>query len=276
MKDLKKILDRFYLEYDFEERVAHDPIEIPRGYADPRDQEMAGFIAASLAYGRVDLFKPIAKRILSKMGGSPYGFISGFSWRRQKRLFEGIKYRFNEQEDILAFLHILHVIVRKQGALENVFRAFYRNGHRSIREGLAGMTATLLAVDASGIYGTERKPPGLLQFFPSPLQGSPCKRGNMFLRWMIRDRDIDLGIWKGIPKNRLVIPLDTHIARISRCLGFTQRKSQDWKMAEEITEALKRLDPEDPLKYDFALCHQGISGLCKGRGKTQCSACDFT
>jgi uncharacterized protein (TIGR02757 family) len=93
---------------------------------------------------------------------------------------------------------------------------------------------------------------------------------NLFLRWMIRDKDIDFGIWKGIPKNKLIIPLDTHIARISRCLGLTKRASQDWKMAEEITGALKTLDPEDPLKYDFALCHQGISGVCSARHCDDC------
>jgi uncharacterized protein (TIGR02757 family) len=93
---------------------------------------------------------------------------------------------------------------------------------------------------------------------------------------MVRDRDIDLGIWKAISKDKLVIPLDTHIARISRCLKFTERKTQDWKMAVEITEALKRIDPVDPLKYDFALCHLGISGLCKGkRGSKECEDCAF-
>jgi uncharacterized protein (TIGR02757 family) len=92
----------------------------------------------------------------------------------------------------------------------------------------------------------------------------------------VRDRDIDFGIWKGIPKNKLIIPLDTHIARISRCLGFTARKSQDWKTALEITSSLRKLDPEDPLKYDFALCHHGISGMCRGmREKEGCRGCVF-
>ena len=94
---------------------------------------------------------------------------------------------------------------------------------------------------------------------------------NMFLRWMIRDRDIDFGIWKGIPKNKLVIPLDVHIARISRCLGFTLRSTQDWKMAVEITEFLKTMDPEDPVKYDFALCHQGIAGVCSAMHCDECA-----
>jgi uncharacterized protein (TIGR02757 family) len=132
------------------------------------------------------------------------------------------------------------------------------------------------AINTAAVYGRNIKPAGLLQFFPSPAQGSACKRVNLFLRWMIRDRDIDLGIWRDIPKNKLVIPLDTHIARISRCLGFTSRNSQDWKMALEITGALKRFDPEDPLKYDFALCHHGISGVCKGRdNRAACMDCVF-
>jgi len=94
---------------------------------------------------------------------------------------------------------------------------------------------------------------------------------------MIRDRDIDLGIWKNISKDKLVIPLDTHIMKISRCLGFTKRNSADWKTAVEITESLKRFDPVDPLKYDFALCHHGVSGICKGiRDRSVCSGCVFS
>jgi uncharacterized protein (TIGR02757 family) len=96
---------------------------------------------------------------------------------------------------------------------------------------------------------------------------------NLFLRWMVRDRDIDFGIWKGIPKDKLVIPLDTHIARIGRCLGLTKRKSTDWKAAAEVTESLKAFDPEDPLKYDFALCHHGISGMCMKGDSQPCEGC---
>jgi uncharacterized protein (TIGR02757 family) len=104
----------------------------------------------------------------------------------------------------------------------------------------------------------------------SPDKGSACKRMNLYLRWMVRDRDIDFGIWKGIPKDRLIIPLDTHIARIGKCLGLTVRSTADWKMAQEITRSLKRLDPVDPLKYDFALCHQGIAGVCSTQKCADC------
>jgi uncharacterized protein (TIGR02757 family) len=159
-------------------------------------------------------------------------------------------------------------------SLENVFMKFFRSDSLTIEEGLAGFVAALLQTNTSSVYGKDIKPAGLRQLFPSPVDGSACKRANLFLRWMVRDRDIDFGIWEGIPKKKLVIPLDTHIARISRCLGFTVRKSPGWKMAVEITESLKRFDPEDPLKYDFALCHHGISGVCKGeKNGAECKGC---
>jgi uncharacterized protein (TIGR02757 family) len=141
---------------------------------------------------------------------------------------------------------------------------------------LTGFLEYIYEIDTSPVYGTDIKPNGLKQLLPSPRKGSACKRMNLFLRWMVRSEDIDFGIWDNIPPNKLVIPLDTHIARISKCLGLTRRASADWKMAEEITGALREFDPEDPLKYDFALCHHGISGLCKGeRNDNTCLECVF-
>ena len=274
MKTLKNTLDKFYRDYDFKGRLGHDPIEFPHRYEYPRDVEVSAFIASSLAYGKVELFKPVIEKILSEMGSNPYEFLLEFGIKRHRRLFEGIKYRFNESEDLIALLFILHKILTRNKSLENVFMKFFRSDALTIEEGLTGFVASLLQINTSPVYGKDIKPAGLRQLFPSPVDGSACKRANLFLRWMVRDRDIDFGIWEGIPKKKLVIPLDTHIARISRCLGFTERKSQDWKMAVEITEALKRFDPEDPLKYDFALCHHGISGVCKGeKNGEECKGC---
>jgi len=273
---LKNVLDRFYRDYDFKGRLFHDPIEFPHRYKNPRDVEVSAFIASSLAYGKVELFKPIIEKILAGMGPHPYEFLLEFSIKRHRKLFEGIKYRFNENEDLMALLFILHETLSGNESLENVFMKFCRPDSITIEEGLVGFVSSLLYTNTSPVYGKDIKPTGLRQLFPSPVDGSACKRANLFLRWMVRDRDIDFGIWKGIPKNKLVIPLDTHIARISRCLGFTERKSQGWKMAVEITESLKRFDPEDPLKYDFALCHHGISGMCKGmRVGNECEGCVF-
>jgi uncharacterized protein (TIGR02757 family) len=273
---LKNILDKFYREYDFQERMRHDPIEFPHRYKEPRDIEVSGFIASSLAYGRVDLFKPVLEKILPAMGRSPYEFLLNFDINKKRKLFQGINYRFNKNEDILCLIFILHKILTKYSSLENLFMKFYIPEALNIREALEGFVEAMLNTDTSAVYGKNIKPGGLLQFFSSPRNGSACKRANLFLRWAIRDRDIDFGIWKGIPKNKLVIPLDTHIAKISRCLGFTSRMSQDWKTAVEITEALKKFDPEDPLKYDFALCHHGISGVCKGKRENKaCKECVF-
>jgi uncharacterized protein (TIGR02757 family) len=274
MKRLKKTLDRFYREYDFEGRMRRDPIEFPHRYKNERDVEVAALLSSSFAYGRVDNFKAVLERILSRMGESPYNYLLHLDIEKARGSFAGIKYRFNENEDILCLLFALHSLLKENSSLEKAFRKSYRPDDGDIGGGLAGLVKTILEIDTTKVYGRNIRPAGYLQFFPSPAHGSACKRANLFLRWMIRDRDIDFGIWKGIPKNRLVIPLDTHIARISRCLGLTRRKAADWKTAVEITDALRTLDPEDPLKYDFALCHHGISGMCKGKAET-CDSCLF-
>lgn len=253
--------------------MRHDPIEFPHRYSLSRDIEVAGFISSCFAYGRVDLFRAVLEKIFSRMGGSPFEFLAGFDLKKDAKRFMGIKYRFNENEDILALFFILHEVLKRNASLLKTFMLHYSRHDRDIGRGLTGLISEILRVDASAVYGTDIKPRGLRQFLSSPADGSTCKRANLFLRWMIRDKDIDFGIWKGIPKNKLIIPLDTHIARISRCLGFTARRAPDWKTAVEITEALKKLDPEDPLKYDFALCHHGISGVCRGQGGESCKAC---
>jgi uncharacterized protein (TIGR02757 family) len=274
VKGLKRTLNRFYREYDFGERMRSDPIEFPHRYKNASDVEVVAFLSSSFAYGRVDIFKSTVEHILSRMGASPYDFLLRFDIKKARRSFSGIKYRFNENEDILCLLFVLHSILGKDSSIETAFMKSYYRDDADIGRGLAGLMRTMLEIDTTKVYGRDIRPAGYLQFFPSPAKGSACKRANLFLRWMIRDRDIDFGIWNGIPKNKLVIPLDTHIARISRCLGFTERKSQDWKTAVEITRALKGLDPQDPLKYDFALCHHGISGICKGKTES-CKSCVF-
>lgn len=293
MLSVKQVLDKFYGEYDFKERILYDPIEFPHRYKRREDIEIAGFIASCFAYGKVGLFKPVIEKILSAMRGrpgrlvptcrdslrraeesSPYNFLMEFKAKKDGRLFSGIKYRFNENKDIICLLHIISHLLRSHKSIENVFKSFYKKTDSDTGKSLTGFIDYALKTDTSDVYGKNLKPGGLLQFFPSPSKGSACKRMNLFLRWMIRKRDIDFGVWKGIPENKLIIPLDTHIARISRCIGFTKRKSQDWKMAVEITNALKKLDSEDPLKYDFAMCHYGISGLCSSkRGDDKCKEC---
>ncbi|MBF0516935.1 MAG: TIGR02757 family protein [Nitrospirae bacterium] len=270
-QDIKALLDGFYSTFNFGQRVLNDPIEFPRRYTLRQDIEAAGLAAACLAYGKVSLFKPVIERILSKMGASPADFLHQFDVARHAGLFSGISYRFNKEADITAFIYILHRAAVTYGSIKDAFMAGF-NG--SIYEALGKFSTYMLSVDTTAVYGGNVKPAGLCQLFPSPFKGGACKRFNMFLRWMVRDADIDLGIWPEIPKSSLVIPLDTHISRISRCIGLTKRKGNGWKTAVEITEALKLMDPEDPLKYDFALCHHGISGGCRAvRDEHTCKTC---
>jgi len=264
---LKKNLDSLYDSYDFKNRLAYDPIEFLHKFSKASDIEIAGFIASAFAYGRIDLFKPVIARILSAMGKSPYDFIINFDLYKHRNVFSGIQYRFSKNDDITGFLFVLHKVIVNYGGLENLFKIKFNKDHPNTGKALAGFVNTFNLI----IHETSlRESAGLRHFLPSPEKGSACKRLNLFLRWMIRDRDIDLGIWKGIPKNKLVIPLDTHIARISKCLMLTKRKSVDWATAVEITESLKIFEPEDPLKYDFALCHQGVAKLCN---ELRCGEC---
>jgi uncharacterized protein (TIGR02757 family) len=269
-KSLKRSLDALYRSYDFAGRVEHDPIIFPKKYRDKGDREAAGLVAAVLAYGKVTSFMPVVERILGSMGESPSAYLADLDLRGARRALHGVSYRFQGPDDILALLYSIGGLIRRRGSLEGAFMAHYSGGNPTTGPALAGLVEEIIEVDTSRVFGRKEKPRGFLQLFPSPRRGSACKRLNLYLRWMVRNHDIDLGLWKGVSPSKLVVPLDAHIARVSRCLGFTSRKSNDWKTAVEITGALRELDPKDPLKYDFALCHRGIMGLCKANLCKEC------
>ncbi len=275
---LKESLDRFYKEYNLLERINSDPIEFPHRYKRPEDVEVIGLIASSLAYGKVTLFKPVLERIFKIMGESPSDFLLHFDIKKNVHLFSDIKYRMNKNEDILCLIYFISVVLKGYGSLQRLFMNFYNPMDDDIGSALSGFVDYFLKIDTSAVYGKDIKPFGLLQLFPSPVKGSTCKRFNMFLRWMVRSGDgVDLGIWNEIPASKLIIPIDTHIARIGRNIGLTKRKNADWRMAKEMTENLKIFDPDDPVKYDFALCHMGISGECPTVASIEkCGKCNLS
>jgi len=238
-------------------RIDKDPIEIPHRYKDPGEIEIAGLIAAVLAYGRVDLFKACVDRILALADGGLYAYLKNFNARRERPRFEGIYYRFNTAQDLFDLMALMSRVVKKYGTIGTLFQQFYASNDDDIGPTLSRFVARLRDM-------LESHPSrGLSYLLPSPASGSACKRLNLFLRWMIRANDgVDFGLWKTIPPAKLIIPLDTHIIRISQYLHFTSRKTPDWKMAREITAALRACDSLDPLRYDFSLCHLGISGAC--------------
>ena len=268
---LKRRLDALYRRGARRERAADDPIELAHRYRRPEDVEVAALIAAALSYGRVALFKPVAARVLDALGPSPHAALLALDLPAVSARLAGVSYRFNRTADLIAFLLLLSQAVRRHGTLGALFFACEGEG---ARERLAAFRRALLAGSTAAVYGRDLRPRGLLQLLPDAGAGSAAKRMYMLLRWMVREDAVDLGLWAAFGAGNLVMPIDTHVARIARNLGLTKRRSADYRMAVEITDALRALDPRDPVKYDFALAHLGISGACPSRpSAAACARC---
>lgn len=275
-KSLKTQLDRLYRTFDLE-FLSTDPLEFVHRYKTPEDREIVGLVSSSLAYGKVATIKKSIAQVMEITGPRPVRFVKRLDIDKTLKDLSSFKHRFNDGKDIVALLYIAKQMIGEAGSVGEFFMKGYSPGHRNIKEALSAFSESALGLDTCPIYGKKQLPKnaGVRFFFPNPLDGSPCKRLNLYLRWMVRRGDsLDFGQWKGVDPAKLVIPLDTHIARISKNIGLTKRASADWKMAEEITEALKALDPKDPVKYDFALCRLGILDKCPARAdRDKCEAC---
>jgi uncharacterized protein (TIGR02757 family) len=259
---LRASLEAFLASTDAKGRIAFDPVEFPHRYRDPRDIEVSALLAAALAYGRADLFRPKVEGLLRQMGPSPAAFVRALDVAGARALLEGFVYRFNVGTDVAVLLLGMGKALREHGSLEALFvRGFGEAG--SLHAALTAFTSALRDLPMGPLreaMGPER---GLHHLLPSPLGPGAAKRLNLYLRWMVRGPDaVDFGIWKQLRPAQLLIPLDTHIGRISQHLGFTRRTDLSWRTAEEVTAALRLLAPEDPVRYDFALCHYGMSGAC--------------
>ena len=276
MKNLKRCLDKLYAAFDLK-FLSPDPLEFVHQFEKPEDQELVGLVASSLAYGRVERILISVRTVLELMGNQPYRFIVNFNPQKDAKVFDGFVHRFNSGKDIACLIYFAQQMIEKSGSVGSFFLKGYQPEDVNIKNSLISFSERALLLDSSPIYGKEKlsQHAGVRFFFPSPNNGSPCKRLNLYLRWMVRRGDkLDFGLWKNIPPDKLIIPLDTHIARISQNIGLTKRKNPDWKMAEEITDNLKKLDPNDPVKYDFALCRLGILEHCpKKKDYDKCDRC---
>jgi uncharacterized protein (TIGR02757 family) len=276
---LRPLLDALDAALDRTARIAADPVELPRRYADPLDQEIAGLFAACLAYGRADVFKPLLARVLAAMGPSPAGFVRGYARDPDPATFSFAVYRFNRPRDLAALAAAAGAVAERHGSLGARFAALYRaegGGPQALRPALARLAAELREAPpvAALLRGRGRR--GLLHLLPDAAGPGASKRWNLYLRWMVRGPGpVDLGPWRGlVPASALVVPLDTHVHRVARCLGLTRRRDASWRTAAEITGALRRIDPDDPVRYDFALCHLGMSGACPARrDRARCATC---
>lgn len=274
-KQLKPLLESLYANRSAV-HLANDPLSFCHRYRHPADQEITGFIAAALAYGNVKIILRNLDTVFAAMGPSPRRYIEEFEPAVGLKRFAGFKHRFNDGRDLCALLLACRMIIEEADTIGEYFLGCHDTTADDITPSLTRFTANILALDYAPVFGTATIPGDSYFpfFFPSPASGSACKRLCMYLRWMVRPADgIDLGLWKEISPAQLVIPVDAHIQRIGRFLGFTSRKQADWRMAREITASLKQLDPGDPVKYDFSLCHLGISEGCNGKDLSSCLTC---
>jgi uncharacterized protein (TIGR02757 family) len=268
----RAVLDAQYADFNRAHSAA-DPINLVRRYTDPRDREVAGFCAAALAFGRVASVLQSIERLFLILGPSPAAFARRFEPDDHPQL-RPLVHRWVNGRDLAALLLILRRMLETSGSIEAFFLEGYTGTDADIGPALDRFCARALAFDLTAVYGRRpAKPLGVCHFFPRPSAGSACKRLNLFLRWMVRHDDVDLGVWDRVPASKLVVPLDTHIIRLGKCLRLTRYQTPGWKMAAEITAALRALAPDDPVRYDFALCHIGMAGLCgygTARGNAQC------
>lgn len=242
------------------ERAVTDPVQFPRRFRRDDDREAAAFISSALAYGRQAHIAASVGRLLEWLGPSPAGALRRLDPQHAARDLRGFVHRFSSGRDVACLFAILGGLLRRHGSLNEAFLEGYDDSHEDIGLALADFCRRALEVDVGPLAPAGRVPAGagVRFFFSSPAAGSACKRLNMFLRWMVRRDDVDLGLWRGVSPSRLVIPLDTHVARVSRELGLSRRRSPDWRMAVEVTAALRRVDPTDPVRFDFALFNWGL------------------
>ena len=269
-------INQLYSEFNFRSPLLNDPIQLVNIFKTEEEIELAAFICSTLAFGRIELFKPVIRKILELGEGDLKQFVLDFNPAKDQKLFKNIYYRIWREKDLVCLVFAIKQILIQYGSLENLFFEKTNPDDDDFETAMIGFSEEFIRFNPSSVYGINQFPRSFKVFVPSPGNGSACKRLSLFLRWMVRKNDIDTGIWRRLSPAKLIIPLDTHIYRISRFLKLTRLKTAGWKMAKEITLLLKEIDPEDPLKFDFPLCHFSIQSRCLSReGSGLCGLCSI-
>src|SRR3954462_8284627 len=270
--ELANRLDALYHDYNREASAA-DPIQTVRPFADPADREVAAFCASALAFGRVASVLNSIGALFSIVGARPATFVREFEPERASAAMRDLVHRWIRGVDLVALLWILRQMLERSGSIESFFLDGVKSDDHNVGPALDSFSTRALALDIRRAYGRQPRRPGVCYFFPRPSAGSACKRLNLFLRWMVRRGEIDLGVWNNVPSSRLIVPLDTHVIRLGRCLGLTRYTSPGWRMAADITTSLRAVDPDDPVRFDFSICHVGMMNACgfgRRQGDAQC------
>ena len=266
-------LESLYRTFPFARSFDDDPISSVRLLApDLRSAEIAAVFAATLAIGNTTAIRGAMARLAGIADGDLLAFVVQRPARDRRRALAPFRHRWIRGDQIEYLARVLAQYYAHHASLEDAFlEGFAAAGFAG---GLDALARTLRGEKAARLLGPP--PPGYRILFPSPLElpRSPCKRLTLLVRWMVRDGYPDLGRWHRVPTGELRIPLDLHVHWIAYHLGLTHRKSRSWAAVEEVTEALRRIDPLDPIRYDFVLCHTGISGDCpKERDLSVCGPC---
>jgi uncharacterized protein (TIGR02757 family) len=244
-------LEALYGQYNHRCFVHPDPLEFLYHFENPMEREIIGLIASCLAYGKVAQILKSISLILEKMGPSPSRFLLISRYESIRYAFHDFKHRFTRGEDLAQLLWRAKAVIEKYGSLQKCFMAHFRPEDDTVIPALEGFAKAFF-------------PAGSPFLIPAPSNGSACKRLNLFLRWMVRQDEVDPGGWDLVPPSKLVVPLDTHMHRIGLLLRFTNRKQADLHTALEITDAFRKVTPHDPVKYDFVLTRLGIWSDRKG------------
>jgi uncharacterized protein (TIGR02757 family) len=256
MKDeIHKLLDQKVKQYNHIEFIGKDPICIPHLFTKRKDIEIAGFFAAIFAWGNRTTIINKCKELLERMDNAPYAFCIGHQDKDIKKLL-GFAHRTFNDTDLLYCIEFFKQHYSKNESLEN---AFFKSGCIDSKNEQFTVEKALTYFQ-DYFFSLEQAPARTKKHIASPVSGSTCKRLNMFLRWMVRTdkQGVDFGIWKSLSPAALIMPIDIHVARVSRSLGILIRTQTDWQTAIELTNYCRTLDAKDPVKYDFALFSLGV------------------
>jgi len=248
-EELKDFLDEKADQFNKPDFIESDPISIPHQFKKKQDIEIAGLIAAVLAWGQRVTIINKSNDFLNRMDNAPHDFLLNHKPKELKR-FQGYKHRTFNETDALYFIEFLSLFYRTHDSLEEAFAMNSADDH--VGNGLINFHHLF--------FSLEDFPARTKKHIPTPERKSACKRINMYLRWMVRQdkNGVDFGIWKKIKPAQLICPVDLHVERVARKLKLIKRKQMDWETALELTTNLKKLDPTDPVKYDFALFGLGV------------------
>ena len=269
---LRALFEGLYEKYNRKELIRPDPLQFIYRYTNPADMELVGLLSACLAYGRVEQIQNDLNNLLGRMGSSPHDFVVNFT-NKNRASFEGFKHRFNTGDDISDLLTLLKGVLAEYGSIEKYFLLGYDTTQENTILALMRFCNSLLDKYRMTHQGHRSK--GLAFLLAGPSLGGAAKRLNLFLRWMVRSDDVDAGLWSSVDKSKLLAPVDVHIARLCRILGFHNHKNVSLKTAIEITRNFALISPDDPVKYDFALSRIGILEDCTGRRRDQCNICEL-